>query len=82
MSESTRADIEAGSEMYFVRGNVLVQLGFLAVYPLQLAPKDEEIPKVEEGQELAFAAEPGAERAKKKKKKADPAVHRASGRAS
>ena len=35
MSESTRADIEAGTETYFVRGNVLVEPGFLAVYPLR-----------------------------------------------
>jgi len=60
VSESTRADIEAGSEMYFVRGNVLVDPGFLAVYPYSRS-KDEEIPKVEEGQELAFAAEPWAD---------------------
>ena len=48
VSESTRADIEAGSETYFVRGNVLVEPGFLAVYPYGRS-KDEEIPKVEEG---------------------------------
>jgi DNA topoisomerase I len=54
VSESTRADIEAGSEMYFVRGNVLVEPGFLAVYAYGRS-KDEEIPKVEEGQELALA---------------------------
>ena len=55
VSESTRADIEAGTETYFVRGNVLVEPGFLAVYPYGRS-KDEEIPKVEEGQELALAA--------------------------
>jgi DNA topoisomerase-1 len=55
VSESTRADIEAGSETYFVRGNVLVDPGFLAVYPYGRS-KDEEIPKVEEGQELALSA--------------------------
>jgi DNA topoisomerase I len=54
VSESTRADIEAGSETYFVRGNVLVEPGFLAVYPYSRS-KDEEIPKVEEGQELPLA---------------------------
>jgi DNA topoisomerase-1 len=54
VSESTRADIEAGSEIYFVRGNVLVEPGFLAVYPYSRS-KDEEIPKVEEGQELPLA---------------------------
>ncbi len=51
ISESTRADIEAGSESYFVRGNVLVQPGFLSIYPYSRS-KDEEIPAVEEGQEL------------------------------
>ena len=55
VSESTRADIEAGTETYFVRGNVLVEPGFLAVYPYGRS-KDEEIPKVEEGQELPLAA--------------------------
>ena len=60
VSESTRADIEAGSELYFVRGNVLVEPGFLAVYPYGRS-KDEEIPKVEEGQELALARDPWAD---------------------
>ena len=59
VSESTRADIEAGTETYFVRGNVLVEPGFLAVYPYGRS-KDEEIPKVEEGQELALAGGRGA----------------------
>jgi DNA topoisomerase-1 len=54
ISESTRADIEAGSETYFVRGNVLIEPGFLAIYPYGRS-RDEEIPKVEEGQELALA---------------------------
>jgi DNA topoisomerase-1 len=68
VSESTRADIEAGNQGYFVRGNVLVEPGFLAVYPYGRS-KDEEIPKVEEGQELplaergAVALPPGAEAA-------------------
>jgi DNA topoisomerase-1 len=56
VSESTRADIEAGSETYFVRGNVLVEPGFLAVYPYGRS-KDEEIPKLEEGQELTLASD-------------------------
>ena len=59
VSESTRADIEAGNQTYFVRGNVLVEPGFLAVYPYSRS-KDEEIPKVEEGQELPLAAAPCA----------------------
>ena len=54
ISESTRADIKAGEEVYFVRGSVLVEPGFLSVYPYQRS-KDEEIPKLEEGQQLAFA---------------------------
>jgi DNA topoisomerase-1 len=54
VSESTRADIEAGSETYFVRGSVLVEPGFLSVYHYSRS-RDEEIPKLEEGQELALA---------------------------
>src|SRR3954452_1761205 len=57
VSESTRADIEAGSETYFVRGNVLVEPGFLAIYPYGRS-RDEEIPKVEEGQQLPLARDP------------------------
>jgi DNA topoisomerase-1 len=66
VSESTRADIEAGNQGYFIRGNVLVEPGFLAVYPYGRS-KDEEIPKLTEGQELALAERgavalpPGAE---------------------
>jgi DNA topoisomerase-1 len=41
-----------------VRGSVLVEPGFLSVYPYTRS-KDEEIPKLEEGQQLALA-EPGA----------------------
>jgi DNA topoisomerase I len=59
VSESTRADIEAGSETYFVRGSVLVEPGFLNVYHYSRS-KDEEIPKLEEGQQLALA-EPSRE---------------------
>jgi DNA topoisomerase-1 len=51
VSESTRADIEAGSENYFVRGNVLIEPGFLEIYQYSRS-KDEEIPKLEQGQEL------------------------------
>ena len=59
VSESTRADIEAGSQTYFVRGSVLVEPGFLAVYHYSRS-KDEEIPKLEEGQQLALAEPPEA----------------------
>ncbi len=32
VSESTRADIEAGSETYFVRGSVVLEPGFASIY--------------------------------------------------
>ena len=54
VSESTRANIEAGSETYFIRGNVLVVPGFVAIYPYGRRA-DEELPKLEEGQELQMA---------------------------
>ncbi len=59
VSESTRANIEcgsaqAGSETYFIRGNVLVEPGFVAIYPYGRRA-DEELPKLEEGQELTLA---------------------------
>ncbi len=54
VSESTRADIEAGTETYFVRGSVLVDPGFLSIYHYGRST-DEEIPKLEEGQQLPLA---------------------------
>ena len=54
VSESTRADIEAGTETYFVRGNVLVEPGFLAIYPYGRSQGRGD-PQGEEGQELALA---------------------------
>ncbi len=57
VSESTRVDIEAGTEGYFVRGTRLVKPGFLAVYPYSRRA-DEEIPKFDEGQKLNFAKDP------------------------
>jgi DNA topoisomerase-1 len=57
ITESTRADIEAGSEMYFVRGSVVVDPGFAAIYTYARS-SDEEIPKVEEGQSLDIDGEP------------------------
>ncbi|HEV7563767.1 MAG TPA: DNA topoisomerase, partial [Solirubrobacterales bacterium] len=51
ITESTRADIEAGSETYFVRGSVVVDPGFAAIYTYARSA-DTEIPKLEEGQEL------------------------------
>ncbi len=57
--ESTRADIEAGSESYFVRGSVVTDPGFAAIYTYARS-SDEEIPKLTEGQELALDGEPWA----------------------
>jgi DNA topoisomerase I len=57
ITESTRADIEAGSETYFVRGSVLVDAGFAGIYTYARSA-DEEIPALREGQELALDGEP------------------------
>ncbi len=57
ITESTRADIETGSETYFVRGSVVVDPGYAAIYTYARS-SDEEIPKLEEGQELALEGEP------------------------
>lgn len=57
VSESTRADIEAGSQTYFVRGSVVVDPGFAAIYTYARSA-DEEIPKLEEGQRLELEGEP------------------------
>jgi DNA topoisomerase I len=57
VSESTRADIEAGSETYFVRGSVVVDPGFAGIYTYARSA-DEEIPKLEEGQRLELDGEP------------------------
>jgi DNA topoisomerase I len=57
ITESTRADIEAGSESYFVRGSVVVDPGYAGIY-IYARSSDDEIPKLEEGQELALDGEP------------------------
>ena len=49
ITESTRADIEAGSETYFVRGSVVVDPGYAGIYTYARSA-DEEIPALEEGQ--------------------------------
>ena len=51
VTESTRADIEAGSETYFVRGSVVVDPGFAGIYTYARSA-DDEIPALEEGQSL------------------------------
>jgi len=57
ITESTRADIEAGSQSYFVRGSVVVDPGYAGIYTYARSA-DEEIPKLEEGQELALDGDP------------------------
>ncbi len=57
ITESTRADIEAGSETYFVRGSVVVDPGYAGIYTYARSA-DDEIPKLAEGQELALDGEP------------------------
>ena len=57
ITESTRADIEAGSETYFVRGSVVVDPGYAAIYTYARSA-DEEIPKLEQGQSLELDGEP------------------------
>src|SRR5215208_4381216 len=61
ISEGTRANIETAKgtpsadagETYFVRGSVVVDPGFAAIYTYARSA-DTEIPKLEEGQELAL----------------------------
>ena len=57
ITESTRADIEAGSETYFVRGSVVVDPGYAGIYTYARSA-DEEIPKLDEGQRLEIDGEP------------------------
>jgi DNA topoisomerase-1 len=57
VTESTRADIEAGSESYFVRGSVVVDPGYAGIYTYARS-SDEEIPKLEEGQTLELDGDP------------------------
>jgi DNA topoisomerase-1 len=57
ITESTRADIEAGSESYFVRGSVVVDPGYASIYTYARSA-DDEIPKLEEGQSLDLDGDP------------------------
>src|SRR3954468_16313449 len=69
ISESTRADIEAqgaegdrssgegGGESYFVRGSVVIDPGYAAIYTYARSA-DEEIPKLTEGQRLELDGAP------------------------
>jgi DNA topoisomerase I len=57
VTESTRADIEAGSQTYFVRGSVVVDPGYAGIYTYARSA-DEEIPKLEEGQAIELDGAP------------------------
>ena len=57
ISESTRADIVAGDQDYFVRGSVVIDPGFAGIYTYARSA-DNEIPKLEEGQELPLEGDP------------------------
>src|SRR3954469_6446900 len=57
ITESTRADIEAGDQTYFVRGSVVVDPGYAAIYTYARSA-DEEIPPLQEGQTLQLDGEP------------------------
>jgi DNA topoisomerase-1 len=57
ITESTRADIEAGSETYFVRGSVVVDPGYAGIYTYARS-SDEEIPALKEGQQLDLDGAP------------------------
>jgi len=57
VTESTRADIVAGDQTYFVRGSVVVHPGFAGIYTYARS-SDEEIPALAEGQSLELDGEP------------------------
>jgi DNA topoisomerase-1 len=57
ITESTRADIEAGSETYFVRGSVVVDPGYAGIYTYARSA-DDEIPALKEGQQLDLDGAP------------------------
>ncbi len=57
ITESTRADIEAGGETYFVRGKVVLDPGYAGIYTYARS-SDEEIPALEEGQKLTLEGRP------------------------
>ena len=57
ITESARADIEAGAEAYFVRGSIVVDPGYAAIYTYARSA-DNELPALEEGQELELDGAP------------------------
>ncbi len=67
ITESTRADIEAGSETYFVRGSVVVDPGYASIYTYARS-SDDEIPALDSG------PEPRARRRAVDRRQGDPAA--------
>ena len=57
ISESARADIKAGTETYFVRGSIVVDPGYAAIYTYARSA-DNELPALEEGQKLDLDGAP------------------------
>ena len=57
ITESARADIEAGSETYFVRGSIVVDPGYAAIYTYARSA-DNELPALTEGQKLDLDGAP------------------------
>ncbi|MDI6717142.1 MAG: DNA topoisomerase I [Actinomycetota bacterium] len=53
VSESMRIDIDTNGEIFFTRGNRVVEEGWLKYYPYS-RKKDEEVPPVNEGDIVAF----------------------------
>ena len=51
--EGTKVTLEVGGEEFVAKGDVLVKPGFRGIYPYGLK-KDEQLPALEEGQEIAF----------------------------
>jgi DNA topoisomerase-1 len=57
ISESARADIRAGSETYLVRGSIVVDPGYAAIYTYARSA-DNELPALEQGQSLDLDGAP------------------------
>lgn len=57
ITESARADIRAGDQDYFVRGSIVVDPGYAAIYTYARSA-DNELPALEEGQKLDLDGAP------------------------
>jgi DNA topoisomerase I len=57
ITESARADIRAGTEDYYVRGSIVVDPGYAAIYTYARSA-DNELPALEEGQKLELEGAP------------------------